>query len=141
MTEVISDSVSERRFSVALISSLAVISLILSAVGIYSVVSYSIANQLKEIGLRIAFGARRRDILRLTIGRTVAWLFFGMILGNVAGFVLSRVLAKAFYDSSAIDPIAFVIATFVLGSICLLASSIPLSRAMSIDPLVLLRYE
>jgi len=141
MDEIISDSLGARRFSMILLGIFAAFALLLSSVGIYGVISYLVGQRTQEIGIRVALGARRWDILRLVLGHSVKMAVLGVFIGLAASLVLTRVMVKMLYGVSATDPVTFLAVAVILMSVALAACYIPARRAMRVDPIVALRYE
>jgi putative ABC transport system permease protein len=117
------------------------LALVLAAVGIYGVMSYSVAQQTREIGIRIALGAKRSDVLAMTVKQGLKMVGAGLIIGLAVAFILTRVMASLLFGISATDPLTFVTISFVLLLVAMLASYIPSIRAMRVDPMVALRYQ
>ena len=141
MSEIISDSLAARRFSMILLGIFAALALLLSSVGIYGVISYLVGQRTQEIGIRVALGARRWDVLRLVLSHSVKMAVFGVLIGVAASLVLTRLMDKMLYGVSATDPATFFAVAILLTSVALAASYIPARRAMRVDPIVALRYE
>ncbi len=141
MDHIISDSLAARRFSMILLGVFAALALILSSVGIYGVISYLVGQRTQEIGIRIALGARRWDVLQLILRHSVKMAVLGVVIGIAASLALTRLMANMLYGVSASDPITFVAVAAVLLFVALAASYIPARRAMRVDPIVALRYE
>ena len=141
MDKVITEATSDTRFQALLLGMFAALALVLAAVGIYGVMSYLVAQRTNEIGIRLALGAHRRDILRLVIGRGCVLTLAGLALGLAAAFALSRSLESLLYGVSATDPVTFGTVAALLGIVALAACYFPARRAANTSPLVALRYE
>ncbi len=141
MKEIVSESVARQRFSMLLLGIFAGLALVLAAVGIYGVMSYSVAQRTREIGLRMALGAQKWDVLRLVVGQGLKLVLIGIAIGLVAAFVLTRVMSSLLFGISATDPTTFIAISLVLISVAVLASFIPARRATKVDPMIALRYE
>lgn len=141
MDNVVSRSVASRRFAMILLAVFAGLALVLSSVGIYGVISYIFGQRAHEIGIRIALGAQRSDVLKIVLGQA-AWLaLLGVGFGLAAAVALTRLMAGILYGVSATDPVTFAIVAVVLTFVALVACYIPARRAMNVDPMVALRYE
>lgn len=141
MNEVISGSIANRWFSMILLSAFAGLALLLSSIGIYGVIAYLVGQQTREIGIRMALGAQRKDVFRLILGNGVKMALLGIAIGVAAAFGLTRLMAGMLYGVSATDPLTFVFVAVVLMLVALAACYIPARRAMRVDPVVALRYE
>lgn len=141
MNDVVATSLSQPRFDMLLLGTFAALALILAAIGIYSVLSYSIKRRVSEIGIRMALGARVNDVLRLVIIEGMKPTLLGVGIGAVVALVFGRVMSNMIYQVKPDDPFTFVIVAFLLAGVALAASLIPAYRATRVDPIVALRYE
>jgi putative ABC transport system permease protein len=141
MRERMGESIGEQRFRTLLLGSFAGFALVLACVGLYAVVSYSVSQRTREIGIRIALGGRPREILALLIRQALALSCIGMVVGLIAALVLMRAMRTLLFDVTPGDPVSFGIALVLLAGVAVLASYIPARRATKIDPLAALRYE
>jgi putative ABC transport system permease protein len=141
MDEIVSTAVARQRFSTILLGIFATLALVLAAVGIYGVMSYSVAQRTREIGIRLALGAQRNDVLKMTMGQGLKLVSVGVGIGLAAAFVLTRVMASLLFGVSATDPITFVTISLVLMGVALVASYLPALRATKVDPMVALHYQ
>jgi putative ABC transport system permease protein len=134
-------SVTQERFRTLLLSSFSGMALILAAVGVFGVISYSASQRTQEIGIRIALGAQQRDVLRLILGQGAKLALLGLSAGAVAALLLTRLMASLLYGVSATDPLTFGAVAIVLLGVAVTACYIPARRAMRVDPMVALRHE
>jgi len=141
MENVIGDSVSSRRFPMIVLSLFALLALGLSAVGIAGVVGYSVVQRTKEIGIRVALGARPADVLRLVIGHSLAWTLLGVGTGLAASFGLLRYLSTMVYGVTPTDPLVLGSVSSLLVAVALAAAYLPARRAARVDPVSALRQE
>jgi putative ABC transport system permease protein len=141
MQEVVNASVSTRRITLILLGLFSGLALMLAAIGIYGVVSYSVAQRAREIGIRMALGAQRGNVLRLVLAQGGKISLAGIAIGSAASAGLTWLMAKLLYSVSAVDPATFTAVAFVLAVIAMLAAYIPARRALRVDPLVALRNE
>ena len=141
MDERIAMSMGPRRSAVTLLSVFAAMALTLAAVGLFGLIRYNVTQRTQEIGVRMALGASRSEVLRMVLGESLRLALLGVAGGLVAAFALTRVLSSLLYGVSPTDPLTFAGMALVLISVALLASSIPAQRATRVDPLVALRYE
>ncbi|HLJ25763.1 MAG TPA: ABC transporter permease [Candidatus Angelobacter sp.] len=141
LEEIKSESVAPARLRTALLAIFAGIALLLAAVGIYGVVSCSVAQRVREMAIRLALGAPPGDLLKLVMGKTMLIVLFGLALGGGAAFALTRVLASLLYDTSPTDRVTWVVAGALLAAVALLACYLPARRVTKVDPLTILRFE
>jgi putative ABC transport system permease protein len=141
MEEVIAGTLSVRRFSMTLLNAFAVAALLLASVGLYGVISYLVGQRTHELGVRIALGAGRRDVLRLVVNHGMKMALGGVALGILAALGLTRLLTEMLYGVSATDPATFTVITLSLIAVALAACFVPAWRATKVDPLVALKHE
>jgi len=141
MTEVMARSINAQRFYMLLLAIFAAVALLLAAVGIYGVISYSVTQRTHEIGIRMALGASTSEVLRLVLGEGLRLAVVGVGIGLGGAIALTRVMASLLYGVSATDPLTFVIISALLTAVAALACYIPASRATKVDPMIALRYE
>jgi len=141
MDNLISDSVSPRRFSSVLVAIFAGLALVLAAAGIYGVMSYTVSRRTQEIGVRIALGAQMSSVRRMILGQTLKLGLMGVGLGLAGAFVVARFLTSMLFGVGMYDPATFLGVAALLIAVALAASYIPARRAMRVDPIVALRYE
>jgi putative ABC transport system permease protein len=141
MDEVISQSRASRRFSLVLLGSFAALALVLAAIGIYAVLTYSVARRTHEIGVRMALGARGGEVVRLVLGQGLRVSAIGIVFGVAGALGLTRFLQSLLYEVRPTDPPTFVVVLLLLVSVSVAASYLPARRAMLVDPIVALRYE
>jgi predicted permease len=141
MQDVVSGSVGSRKFPAILLAGFAALALALAAVGIIGVVSYSVTQRTREIGIRMALGAARTDVLKLILSGSMVWVAVGIVLGIIASLGLTRLLGTLLYGVKPGNPLVLGSVSLVLASVALLASYIPARRAAKVDPMVALRYE
>ncbi|HMG76367.1 MAG TPA: ABC transporter permease [Pyrinomonadaceae bacterium] len=141
MNQVIAGTLAQQRFSMELFGAFAAVALLLASLGIYGVISYLVGQRTHELGIRIALGAQRRDVLRLVLSHGLKMAVAGIALGLIVSLGLTRLLAKMLFGVSATDPMTFATITLLLMTVALLACFVPAWRATQVDPLVALRDE
>jgi len=141
MDQIVAASLEGRRFSMLLLGIFAALALLLAAVGIYGVVAYSVAQRTNEIGIRMALGARPRDVLRVVVSQAMTPALAGVAIGLAASAGLTRLMANMLYGVGAGDPVTFLAVAGAVAFVALLASCIPSLRAIKIEPTVALRHE
>src|SRR5579862_5379638 len=141
MQEVVNASVSTRRITLILLGLFSALALVLAGIGIYGVISYSAAQRSREIGIRMALGAQRADVMGLVLAQGGKISAAGIVIGSAASLGLTRLMAKLLYSVSVVDPATFAVVAFALALIAAVASYIPARRALRVDPLVALRNE
>jgi predicted permease len=139
--EIVAGSISTQRLAMILLSVFSALALVLSAIGIYGVISYLTGQRTHEIGIRVALGASGTDVLRMVLGEGMKITLIGVAIGVVAALGLTRLIAKLIYGVGASDPITFIGVAVLLTGVALLACYIPARRAMRVDPMIALRYE
>ena len=137
----LSKSVARPRFQSVLLAAFAGLALLLAAIGIFGVMSYSVAQRSHEIGIRIALGAQREQVLRLVVGQGLLLALIGAVVGVAGAFALTRYLKTLLFNVRATDPLTFVAVPLILCTVALFASYLPARRAMQVDPMLALRYE
>ena len=141
MDNVLAGSVAQRRFSMSLLGAFSGLALLMAAIGLYGVLSYSVSQRMHEMGLRMALGASARDLMRLVVGQGIRVALAGVAVGLAASFAATRLLAGMLFGVSPLDPLTFTAVAVVLLAAAFLASFIPARRATKVDPMVALRYE
>jgi ABC-type antimicrobial peptide transport system permease subunit len=141
MEQVISEATSRQDFIMLLLAIFAGTALLLAALGIYGLMSYSVEQRTQEIGIRVALGASSGDMLRMVVGRGMLLAGIGLAVGLAAAFGLTRLLASLLFGVKASDPVAFGAVVATLAVVAWVAVYIPARRAMRIDALIALRYE
>jgi len=141
LQQLVSDSISRPRFYAVLLGVFAVVAVTLAAIGLYGVIAYSVARRTREIGIRMALGAARRDVLSLVLGQTLALTVAGIMLGLAGAAALTRYLAGMLFGVTPLDPTTFAAVAVIFGAVAICAALIPARRATNVDPLIALRYE
>jgi ABC-type antimicrobial peptide transport system permease subunit len=141
MDDLIAQSLGPRRFSLLLLAGFALLALVLASIGLYGVMSYTVTQRARELGVRVALGASTRDVIGLVLGQGVRLVLLGVGIGLVAAFSITRVMRTMLFDVSATDPLTFVAIPLLLVAVALLASYLPARRATVVDPVVALRTE
>jgi ABC-type antimicrobial peptide transport system permease subunit len=141
MDAVIADSLASRRFFMILLGIFALLALVLSSVGIYGVISYLVGQRTHEIGIRVALGAQRSDVMKLVLGEGTKMALIGVGIGIVAALMLTRLMSKMLFGVSAADPLTFGGVALLLTLVALAACYMPARRATRVDPIIALRYE
>jgi putative ABC transport system permease protein len=141
MEQILSASVAGQRFNMLLLTVFAALALLLAAVGIYGLMSYATAQRTREIGVRLALGARASDVIRLVMAQGLMLTISGVALGLAGALALTRVMTGLLFGVSATDPVTFTLIAALLTLVALLACWIPARRAAKVDPMVALKYE
>ncbi len=141
MDQWIAKSLAQTRFNSMLLTVFAALALLLAAIGIYGVMSYAVSQRTSEIGIRLALGAERRDILRMIVGNGIRLALIGLTAGSLLAAGLSRTLTSLLFQTRTTDPVTFTIVVAVLGAVAVLASYLPARRASRIAPVEALRYQ
>ena len=141
MDSIISGTLATRRFSMILLASFAGLALMLSSIGIYGVISYVVGQRTHEIGLRMALGASRTEVLRMVLSQGAKLAGIGVLVGLAASLALTQLMGSMLYGVSPTDPLTFAGVAVILTLVALAACYIPARRAMRVDPMVALRYE
>jgi ABC-type antimicrobial peptide transport system permease subunit len=139
--ELYTKSMARTSFTLVMLCVAGSMALLLGIVGIYGVISYSVSQRTREIGIRMALGAQRQDVLRLVLGQGARIAFFGVAIGLAAAAALARLLSSLLFSVSASDPLTFAAVAVLLIAVALLACYIPARRALRVDPIIALRYE
>jgi len=137
----VDDSMTLPRFAMLVLGSFAGLALLLASVGMYGVISYFVGQRTREIGVRVALGAQRRDVFGMVLGQGARLAGVGITIGLLAALAATRMMVSFLYGVQPIDPLTFAALPFLLLSIALLACYVPARRAMRVDPMVALRHE
>ena len=129
------------RLNLLLFGLFAALALLLASIGIYGVTAYGVARRTREIGIRIALGANRSDVVRSVVSQSIRLVTMGLLLGLTGAFALTRLMTSMIYGVSSSDPATFSAVAFLLMFVALVACYVPARRAMRVDPIVALRYE
>jgi ABC-type antimicrobial peptide transport system permease subunit len=141
MDEILSETMAQPRFQAWLLSLFGIVALVLAAVGLYGVLAYAVSQRTHEIGIRMALGAQKRNVLSLVIRHGMRLALIGVCLGAAAAIALTRVLASLLYEVAPTDPLTFASVAFLLLAVAWLACWLPARRAARIDPMEALRCE
>jgi putative ABC transport system permease protein len=141
LEDYLSDSVAPRRFNLRVLTIFSVAALVLAAIGVYGVVSYTVTQRTQEIGIRLALGARRANVFQLILGQGLKIVFAGVALGALGAFAMTRVIRNLLFGVAPTDPITFGLVSVILSAIALAACAVPARRATNVDPLIALRNE
>jgi putative ABC transport system permease protein len=141
LENLISRSIMPQRFNLVLLGVFAAIGLLLTLVGVYGVMSYHVTENTRDIGIRVALGAQRRDILKLVVGQGLALALIGVVVGTAGALGLTRLMDSMLFGVTATDPLTFGVVASLFGVVALLACWIPARRATKVDPMVALRTE
>jgi hypothetical protein len=139
MAELVADAVAQPQFRTLLLGSFALLALALALVGIWGATSYFVVQRRREIGIRMALGARRSSVLALVVGHNTRATLLGLAIGAAGSYALTRLMASLLYEVRPTDPATFAISTALLAAAALLAAYLPASRAADLDPVVALR--
>jgi putative ABC transport system permease protein len=141
LTQLMDAAVAQRRLSVQLLGGFSGIALVLTAIGLYGVLAYSVGQRSREIGIRMALGAQQKDVLKLVLGEGMMMMGIGLIVGLGGALALSRLLRSLLFGVTATDPLTYLLVPLVLAGVALLACFLPARRAAKVDPMVALRNE
>jgi putative ABC transport system permease protein len=141
LESLLGSSIARQRFNTSLLAVFSMVALLLAAVGIYGVMAYSVTQRAQEIGIRVALGARGRDVLKLVVGQGMKLALTGVVIGLSGALALTRLMSNLLFDVSATDPLTFIIVATLLISVALVACWLPARRAAKVDPMIALRCE
>ena len=141
LNEVVAKSLADRRFALTILAVFAGVALLLASIGIYGVMAYTFSQRTHEIGVRVALGAQRSDILRMALGEGMLLVAIGLGVGLIGAAIVTRFLRSMLFSVTATDPLTFASIALLLAAVALLACFIPAQRATQVDPLVALRED
>ena len=141
MESLLAAQLAQPRFNMILLAAFAGVAMTLAAIGIYGVIGYGVAQRTREIGIRMALGAQRGDMLRMILQQSLTLVVLGLLIGLTASFAGTRLLSSLLYGVGANDLFTYLIVVILLGGAALVASYVPARRAMNVSPTVALRYE
>ncbi len=141
MDQRVAASMETQRFAVVLLGTFGTLALILAAIGLYGVLAFTVSQRTREIGIHLALGAQRLDVLAMVIRQGMLLVLIGAGLGVVGAYALTRLIQSLLFGVTATDPLTFVLVPLALGVVGFIACYIPARRATKVDPLVALRYE
>ena len=141
MESLLAAQLAQPRFNMILLAAFAAVAMTLAAIGIYGVIGYGVAQRTREIGIRMALGAQRGDMLRMILQQSLTLVVVGLLIGLTASFAGTRLLSSLLYGVGANDLFTYLSVVLLLGGAALVASYVPARRAMNVNPMVALRYE
>ena len=141
LTQLVSQTLSQSRFNTGLLAVFAAVAIVLAGVGIYGVIAYNVTQRTKEIGIRMALGAQRRDMLGMMLRESLAMAAIGIAVGLLGAFAATRLLSALLFGVGTTDLLTYGAVVLLLSAAALFAAFFPARRAMKIDPVIALRYE